>query len=301
MQMLLGEKPVKDLNELGLTSVGNASVEAISASNILTRATGFMSEYDFTLNPYSGCSFGCTYCYAASFTATEELRDTWGEWVKVKANARQLLSSMHKPSSINGKRIYMSSVTDPYQPAERKLEVTRGVLSFLAEYSPKLVVQTRSPDVLRDLDLFHKIEENGGRVQVNMTVTTDDEDVRKVFEPQCPSNGVRLRTISAVAMQGVETCITLTPLLYVKNHDAFVDSLLETGVKKFIVQPFHFKDGTFVANTREGALDILAEKFGCASGDAKQFYLDSYSKTEQILSKRLPSLGKGKSGFSPPF
>ena len=161
--------------------LGHADVEDAPVRDILTRATGFMDAYDFTLNPYAGCSFGCTYCYAAFFSHSTEKRDSWGRWVGVKENAVERLRN--RRGSLDGKRIYMSSVTDPYQPVERERKLTRGLLEILARHRPKLVVQTRSPDVVRDADLFREIVAHGGRVQVNMTVTTDDEDVRRTFEP----------------------------------------------------------------------------------------------------------------------
>ena len=121
----------------------------------------------------------------------------------------------------------MSSVTDPYQPIERRLRLTRRLLKILAGQrspdapplladppKPKLVVQTRSPDIVRDCDLLRRIEENGGRAQVNMTVTTDDEEVRRTFEPSCPSNAARLRAIAEVREEGVAACVTMMPLLW---------------------------------------------------------------------------------------
>ncbi len=273
----------------------------MAVKEILTRATGFMEEYDYTLNPYSGCFFGCTYCYAAFFSPIAELRDTWGKWVSVKENGPELLAS-RKVGNLDGKSIYMSSVTDPYQPIERRIGLTRRLLEVLAErHKPKLVVQTRSPDVVRDCDLFAAIQNKGGQVQVNMTVTTDDEEIRKTFEPSCPSNAARIHAIAEVAAQGIDTCITLTPLLLVKDPDQFTDDLLETGVSRFIVQPFHFSGGTFVASTRDGAVKLMAEKLNCALKSFRKRYLEHYDAMEQVLESRLPSLGKGKSGFTPPF
>ena len=118
------------------------------------------------------------------------------------------------------------------------------------EDKPKLVIQTRSPDVVSDCDLFRQIEENGGRVQVNMTASTDDEDIRRTFEPSCPSNPVRLQAITEVQAAGIQSCITMTPLLLVSNPETFASHLCDTGVQEFIVQPFHFQKGKFVANTR---------------------------------------------------
>ena len=284
--------------------IGETRIFYAPVREILTRATGFMGEYDFTLNPYSGCSFGCTYCYAAFFSRDVEKRDSWGYWVSVKDNAVELLEKRLKrrPESLDGKLIYMSSVTDPYQPVERELKLTRRLLEVMADgHKPKLVVQTRSPDVVRDCDLFRRIEENGGRVQVNMTATTDDEDIRRTFEPFCPSNPVRLRAIGEVQATGIDACITMTPLLLVSSPYAFADSLRDTGVEKFIAQPFHFQRGKFLAGTRDRAFDLMAEKLDCDRDSFKDEYMEHYRMVFEVLQDQLPELGEGKDGFKPPF
>lgn len=309
----VGNEPVAEDSVIDRPGcIGQAEVFYCEVGEILTRATGFMEEYDFTLNPYSGCSFGCTYCYAAFFGRTKADRDAWGFRVTVKCNAVELLSR-RKRSSLDGKKVYMSSVTDPYQPIERELKVARGLLEVMAErHKPNLVIQTRSPDVVRDCDLFLQIEaterdmlggvsKEGGRVQVNMTVTTDDEDVRRTFEPFCPSNSQRLRAIAEVKAAGVDACITLTPLIWVKDPESFAESLLETGVTKFIVQPFHFQRGKFVAGTRDEAFRLMAEKLKCDLGSFRRQYDQHYAHVRQVLKDALPHLGEGKDGFAPPF
>jgi len=280
--------------------LGHARISREYARDILTRATGFMDAYDFTLNPYSGCSFGCTYCYAAFFARGGYSPDAWGKWVRVKQNALALLEKC-KPGRLNGKLIYMSSVTDPYQPIEKKLELTRSLLKVLVARKPKLVVQTRSPAVTRDCDLFQQITEAGGRVRVNMTVTTDNEDIRRSFEPYCPSNAVRMRAIGEMAKAGIDTCITMTPLLLVSNPDGFVKNLLATGVEKFIVQPFHFNKGKFIAQTRAEAVTVMSEKLQCDKSEYQERYLKHYHEVLATLKKDLPNLGEGKDGFAPPF
>ena len=281
--------------------LGRVEVSSKPAREILMRATGFMGEYDFTLNPYSGCAFGCTYCYAAFFSRTAERREAWGQWVEVKENAVELIMR-RKIGGLDGKCIYMSSVTDPYQPVERTVGLTRGVLQVLADrHAPKLVVQTRSPDVVRDKDLFRQIEDGGGRVRVNMTVTTDDDDVRRTFEPFCPSNDQRLEAVAELRRAGIEVGVTMTPLLLVRDAEAFASRLVETGAEHFIAQPFHFARGKFVASTREGALALMAEKLGCEVAAFQSHYLDHYREVFEVLDAELPELGEGKDGFAPPF
>ena len=280
--------------------IGQVTVSYVPVRDVLTRATGFMDAYDFTMNPYAGCSFGCTYCYAAFFSSNAHKVSSWGSWVSVKENAVRRLEE--RASRLDGKLVYMSSVTDAYQPIERKLGLTRQLLEVMARrYRPKLVVQTRSPDVVRDCDLFRRIIDNGGRVQVNLTVTTDDEDIRRTFEPQCPNNRARLRAAEAVCASGIDTCITMTPLLLVHDVAAFADSLLATGVRKFIGQPFHFQRGKFIAGTRQSAQCLMAEKLGTDLGGFRQEYLAHYGRVRDALAQRLPELGEGKDGFRPPF
>lgn len=266
-------------------SIGKTEVTYKQSSSLLNKSTGFMDGYDYTLNPYSGCFFGCTYCYAAFFSRNKEKMDNWGHWVEVKENAVQLLRKKRR-SSIEGKRIYMSSVTDPYQPIEKKLELTRSILEILLPHQPRLVIQTRSPLVIRDIDLLKQFD----HVQVNMTVTTDSEEIRKVFEPQCPKNSARLNAIKKVKNSGIQSVVTMTPLLPIVNIDQFINQLKSTGVNYFIVQPFHADRGKFVAGTREEALKLL---------DKYNWTTARYNEVENYLKKELPDLGIGKKGFKP--
>jgi DNA repair photolyase len=257
-----------------------------SASSILTPATGFMNGYDYTLNPYSGCAFGCTYCYAAFFTKRKELQASWGNWVEVKENALELLLKLRK-KNLTGKTIYMSSVTDPYQPIERQLKLTRSLLVELATYhQPHLVIQTRSPIVTRDIDILKQFK----RVQVNMTITTDSEKVRKVFEPFCSSNEVRFKAIKEIHEAGISSCITVTPMLPIEDPGQFISRLVNTGVKNYIVQPFHGDGGRYVGGTRERAQALLREM---------NWTTDRYNEVQSMMRDKIPGIGIGKNGFNP--
>ncbi|MGN6401066.1 MAG: SPL family radical SAM protein [Flavisolibacter sp.] len=266
--------------------LGKTSVHYKQVGTILNKTSGFMEGYDYSLNPYSGCGFGCTYCYAAFFARDNEQKENWGYWVNVKGNALALLKKKRK-RPITGKAVYMSSVTDPYQPIERKVELTRELLKELLYYhQPRLVIQTRSPLVTRDIDLLKQFK----AVQVNMTITTDSEKVRKIFEPLCPSNKVRLEAIREMNSAGVQSCITMTPLLPLENPDNFAKSLLNTGIKKFIIQPFHRDRGKFTAGTREEAKKLF---------DEFQWTQQRYEEVERIIKSYIPDIGVGKDGFKP--
>ena len=267
-------------------SIGHANVKSVEATAILTKASGFMGEYDYTLNPYSGCSFGCSYCYAAFFSRDAEKMRNWGYWVEVKENALENLKKLRK-KPLKEAKIYMSSVTDPYQTLERKLELTRMILIELEKYHEvRLTIQTRSPLVVRDIDILKKFK----NIQVNITVTTDNEDIRKAFEPLCPSIGQRMRAASELVDAQIPTSITMTPLLPIADPEHFVQRLLRTGVRKFVVQPFHPQRGKFVAGTRSTALKAIQDLGWTESG---------YERDLAILMDGLPGLKEGREGFAP--
>ena len=190
---------------------------------------------------------------------------------------------------MRGKKIYMSTVTDPYQPIEKELKLTRGILKELVEYhQTRLVIQTRSSLVTRDIDLLQDFKEV---VQVNMTITTDNEKVRKAFEPLCPNNKVRLKTIRDIQDAGIQSCITMTPLLPIDDPDSFTMQLLDTGVKRSHHTTFspQTKESN-VRGTREIAQQIVQEM---------DWNMQSYYVCRDTIKKYIPQLGEGKEGFKP--
>jgi DNA repair photolyase len=264
---------------------GRSTIHYRDASGILTKPSGFIKAFDYTLNPYSGCAFGCNYCYAAFFAPDNALVDQWGDWVRVKENAVDLLRRK-RSGSIQGKSIYMSSVTDPYQPIERELELTRAILEVLLPHQPRLVIQTRGTLVTRDIDLLTQFE----ALRVNMTITTDDDAVRRAFEPRCASSQQRMGAVRTLVDAGIDVCITMSPLLPVRDPTAFSDALIASGAKRFVVQDFHIGQTRFVAGTGETAMR-LAEEMG--------WNTQRYREITRIMADRLPDLRYGQDGFVP--
>jgi DNA repair photolyase len=130
----------------------------IQVKSVVTAQSASSSmPFDFGINPYRGCQFGCSYCYASKFVHDDvQKKRDWGFWVEAKANAVDALQrESHK---LLGSRIFFSSATDPYQPAELKLGLTRAMLEVLLMAFPqRLHIQTRSPHVIRDIDLLQKL------------------------------------------------------------------------------------------------------------------------------------------------
>ena len=234
-------------------SLGPADVLYADASAILHRPAGRLSAVDFSLNPYQGCTFACTYCYAAFFVPDDDQREQWGRWVRVKTNAVEKLRNSRV--DLRGKSVLMSSATDPYQPIEQRLELTRSLLPILARRGANLTVQTRSPIAARDIDLFQEFE----RIRVNLSITTDSEEVRRKFEPQCASIERRLEAVAKIADAGIRTGIGVSPLLPLDDPAAFARKIIETGVSSVRINTFHETRGPFSAGTRQPALKLARE------------------------------------------
>ena len=302
--------------------VGKAEIRITQPASIVNqKPQGFVSTYNAVINPYSGCTFGCSYCYAAgtSFTRDAARSANWGNWVDVKENAHALIKNA--VPGLNGRSCYMATATDPYQPVELQAQVTRSILQALARYHPriKLVIQTRSPFVVRDLDLMEEIAQAGGKIQVNMTITTADEEIRKAHERGCASTGKRLQAIQEVADAGIQTCITVTPALDLgispERDQAMLDLLtqaFEHGTKRFIFQSFHIQAQTgneLGAATRPQAMSITREILGLDDTVPESqvrtryrgAYIDGLRRIKPELEKMGAWVGTNREGFSPPF
>ncbi|HEY9678292.1 MAG TPA: radical SAM protein [Drouetiella sp.] len=186
-------------------------ITEISASSILTpqKVGSLASSYDFSLNPYAGCAFSCSYCYVPKFPNARHEFNEWGKWVEVKVNAPELLQK--ERTRIFGSRIFFSSATDPYQYLEIKYRLSRRCLEQLLIYQPqKVTMHTRSHLILQDLPLLKQF---GKSLSVGVSLTTDDEEVRAQFEPHAPSIGRRVQLIRKLREAGVEVYVSMSPLL----------------------------------------------------------------------------------------
>lgn len=210
------------------------------ARRILTPTGGYLSGYTHTLQPYSGCEFSCVYCYVREMmpqrTSPEGL--DWSRWIAPKKNAPELLAGDAQRGRLAGARIFCSSVTDPYTPLERRLGLTRGCLEVMVRTPPAgLVIQTRNPLVLRDLDLLARIPTAG----VSMTVTTDDEVVRRAFEPNAPGTDLRIEALGRLRAAGIPTQAAVAPLL--PGDPERLARRLEPVVDRVVVDDLFLGDG----------------------------------------------------------
>jgi len=195
---------------------------------------------DYALNPYLGCAHGCVYCYASFMQRYYHQDETWGEFVDVKVNFVERLRSQ-----IKRKRpalVYLSSVTDPYQPLEEKYRLTRKCLKILAELDFPVSIQTKSDLVLRDLDILRQMD----NCEVGFTITTLDEKIRQKFEPHCSTLTQRFNALKILNKNKIPTFAFFGPILpYFSDNKKAINSLLkklsELGVKRIYIDKMNYK------------------------------------------------------------
>jgi DNA repair photolyase len=183
-------------------------VTEITAKSALVRSR--IPGVDFVINPYLGCAHGCRYCYAVFMRKYSHfhLNAPWGSFVEVKVNIVEVLRGELRRKRRRS-RAMLSSVCDPYQPAEARYRLTRGCLEALQEYGWGFSILTRSPLVTRDLDIFRATPD----ISVGFSIPTDDDRVRKILEPNAPPIGARLAALKKLHEAGVDTWVFVAPML----------------------------------------------------------------------------------------
>ncbi len=241
-------------------------ITEVKAGTILTpqKFGSLAGSYDYSLNPYAGCAFSCSYCYVPKFpNARHDDFRQWGKWIEVKINAPELIRK--ERTLVFGSSIFFSSATDPYQYLELKYRLSRQCLRELLRYKPrKLTLHTRSHLALQDLDLM---QEFGDCLSVGVSITTDNNAVQREFEPMAPSIERRLDLLRALSESGIAVYVSMSPLLPC-DPERFI-SLIKPYTKKVWVDSIRYPE----INTRP----YLLEKY-------KEFFQsEHYSQTQTAI------------------
>jgi DNA repair photolyase len=218
--------------------------------SVLNRCSSSRMPFDFTINPYRGCEFGCTYCYARYTHEFLELptEEAFERKIYVKRNAAASLAS--ELARRNGRPlgpIAIGTATDPYQPAERRLGITREILATLARHSAlEISITTKSDLVLRDTDLLRKIAERNS-LCVNVTVTTLDSALARTLEPRAPEPSLRLTAVARLSEAGLRVGVFGMPILpFLTDDPASLRRLLfgvaEARAHYFLAQVLFLRD-----------------------------------------------------------
>ena len=202
-----------------------------------------IEDVDYSINPYLGCQHGCLYCYARFMGRRGHAGEEWGTFVDIKVNALQCLAK-ELPRKKKRGVVLLSSVTDPYQPLEEKWRLTRGALQLLIDYDFPTNVQTKSTLVLRDLDLLQRFSD----IEVGFTITTLDDEVRKIFEPSASPVEERLEALRVLNEAGLRTYAFLGPMLphlSERSLEELLGELASVGVDKILVDRLNIKAGNW--------------------------------------------------------
>ncbi|HKS43178.1 MAG TPA: DUF5131 family protein [Blastocatellia bacterium] len=196
----------------------------------------------FTLNPYVGCPVGCAYCYVPHM-AHKQLEDRkWGTYVDVKEGAPELLEQQlarkRQPA-----RIFMSTATDPYQPAEERYQITRRMLEVF-ERHPKhsLFILTKQSLVERDIDILTRLP----RVAVGMSISIMNDNLARVIEPWAPVTSERLAVIKRLSEAGIPTYLLWAPAFVpLPMTDQFVRgaicAIAESGARALSLDSLNYR------------------------------------------------------------
>jgi DNA repair photolyase len=209
-------------------------ITAITARTALVRSK--IPGVSYVINPYLGCGHGCRYCYAVFMRKYARLHPTppWGSFVEVKVNIAEILRHELQRKKQHS-RAFLSSVCDPYQPVELKYRLTRQCLEILGEFGWGISILTRSPLVTRDLDLLTSLPD----VSVGLSIPTDDDQVRKVLEPNAPPIGARVAALKKLHQAGLAPWVFIAPMLPMNPERLY--ELLAPYVSRVMMDPLNYR------------------------------------------------------------
>ena len=226
----------------------NVEYFTLPARSLLNRCASRRDlPFEWTINPYRGCEFACKYCYARYTHEFMEMRDgvDFEQKIYVKQHASELLrQELSKVKQ--GESIAIGAATDPYQPAERRYKVTRGILEEFARHRGfDLGIITKSDFILRDIDVLQAIARQN-RLSVNVTVTTLDVELARILEPRAPRPDLRLEAIRKLSEAGLRVGMSGSPVLpgitdSPKDIEALVRAAAEAGAHHIFAGPLFLK------------------------------------------------------------
>jgi DNA repair photolyase len=219
----------------------------LPARSLLNRCTVERMPFTWTINPYRGCEFACKYCYARYTHEFMEMRDgvEFEQKIFVKQHAADLLRQELRHVK-RGEEIAIGTATDPYQPAERRFEVTRAILEEFAKHQGfEIGIVTKSNLVLRDTELLRRVAQNN-KLFVNVTITTLNVDLARILEPRAPRPDLRLEAMRKLNEAGVDAGVICAPVLpgitdSAKDLDALVRATAKAGGKHIFTNPLFLK------------------------------------------------------------
>jgi DNA repair photolyase len=254
----------------------NVEYFTLESKSVLNRCISRRGvPFEWTINPYRGCEFACKYCYARYTHEFMEMRDglDFERRIYVKQHAANLLrQELHRVKP--GESIALGTATDPYQPAERRYEVTRGILEEFARHRGfRLGIVTKSNLVERDLDLFRQVAQSN-RLSMHITITTLNTELARILEPRAPRPDLRMDAVRALSQAGIRVGVSCSPVVpgitdSPKDLEAVVRAAAESGADFVFANPLFLKPCSAAV-----FLPFLEENFPHLAENYRQRYRD---------------------------
>jgi DNA repair photolyase len=205
------------------------TLEPDRAREVITTNDSPDIPFEQSINPYRGCETACVYCYARPSHAYMGLSPGLDFETRLfyKADAGKVLEAQLARPGYVCKSITLGANTDPYQPVERRMKVTRSILEVLARTRHPVAIITKHALILRDLDLLTDMARDG-LASVAVSVTTLDTDLKRIMEPRAASPQARLRTLAALGAAGIPTSVMAAPMIPALN-DHELEAILEAA------------------------------------------------------------------------
>ncbi len=268
----------------------------LPSRSILNRCTGSRMPFAWTINPYRGCEFACKYCYARYTHEFMEMRNgvDFERKIYVKQHTANLLrQELRKVKP--GEDIAIGTATDPYQPAERRFEITHAILEEFSLHSGlDIGIVTKSNLVLRDIDILRKVGQNN-RIVVNVTITTLNTDLARILEPRAPRPDLRMEAMRKLNQAGIDARVICAPVLpgitdFPRDLEALVRATAEAGGKYIYANSLFLKpcSAAVFMPFLEKEFPHLVESYKQRFGD-KAFLSAAYRKR---LSQTMAGLRK---------
>ena len=241
-------------------------VKAINVSDYLTKSK--LPASDYVINPYVGCPHGCKYCYASFMKRFTGHTEDWGDFIDIKICDKKI-----DLKKISKKRVFLSSVTDCYNPYEEKYEITRNILKQLVNSDCYLDISTKSKLILRDIDILKKIK----NLSISMSINTLNEEFRCDMD-NASSIKERLNTLKKLHDNGVHTVLFMSPIFpYITEWKEIIEK------SKSFIDEYWFENLNLRGSYKTYILNYIKEKYSDYYGK----YIDIYEKNNKEYWEKL--------------
>ncbi|MFN2528029.1 MAG: radical SAM protein [Candidatus Baltobacteraceae bacterium] len=257
-------------------AMGGVQTIEVAAKSVLNRVAGM--PFPWSINPYRGCYHQCVFCYARrshSFLDEDGIK-SWGSRIYAKVNAPQVLRAELRRKNRERDCVCIGTVTDPYQPLEGRYRLTRGILEALRDFEVPVGIITRSPLVIRDIDVLSAIARTAN-AHVSVSIATMDPSLAREIEPTVAPPQKRMLAVRKLAEAGISVSVALAPILPMINDDRESIEAVVTATREAGAQTLWHSTLNLREVTRDAFFKYLRAMQPQLLGDYERMYRKPYA------------------------